>query len=307
MKRLIIKTFLTILVPVVIFTFLMIFVKDNMSKYSHEINAGLAYERLDSLKDVNKIVIISGSSAGFGIVSKMLEDEFHMPVVNTATHAGIGIRMSFEIYKDFLKKGDIVIFCPEYNFSTSRLYGESALLRILSNNLPTQYTKISLRQWQHLFKYVGIHFIDAMKHKHCNSPFEGPYSALSINKYGDVECHREHQDIKNDFEYFGSTMDKETIEYYQYIHEFSKCKGITLIHLPPVTMESVYHREGNEEKLKAMEALMKEINTPFQQPPSRYVLPDSLFFDTVYHLTDSGATVRTQRLVEDIKRFLAEQ
>ena len=73
MKRLIIKTFFTILAPVVVFTFVMLMCPDNLSKLTLEANVGLAYERLDSLKDVNKVVIISGSNGSFGIESKMLE------------------------------------------------------------------------------------------------------------------------------------------------------------------------------------------------------------------------------------------
>ena len=77
MKRLIIKTFIIIIIPIIISSIIMLMKKDNRSLYSHEINASLAYERLDSLKDTNKIVIISGSNGGFSINSKILEDFHH--------------------------------------------------------------------------------------------------------------------------------------------------------------------------------------------------------------------------------------
>ena len=98
---------------------------DNLSYYSHERNFSLAYYRLKALKDSNKIVIIGGSSGAFGFNSRMIHEAFNMLVVNTSFHAGIGIRMQFELYKDLLQKGDIVIFCPEYGngINKGRLYG----------------------------------------------------------------------------------------------------------------------------------------------------------------------------------------
>jgi hypothetical protein len=36
--------------------------------------------------------------------------------------------------------------------------------------------------------------------------------------------------------------------------------------------------------------------------PSDFVLPDSLFFDTVYHLNKKGREIRTKKLIEIIKK-----
>lgn len=306
MRRLIIKTFITILVPVVVFTLVMVLWTDNLSKLAHEKNVLLAYERLDSLKDVNKVVVISGSNGGFGIESQILADSLKMPVVNTSTHAGIGIRMQFEIYKDFLKRGDIVVFCPEYGSGQLRLYGESTLLRVLSTHLPKAYLKMNFRHWCHSFKYIGIHFLDAMEHLHFHRPIEGPYSSSAINRYGDVEYPREHMDIKTNDVFFSATMDEETTAFYQYLHDYLRDNGITLIHLPPALIESAYLNEGNEKNLDSLETYMKKNNIPFQAAPRRYVFPDTLFYDTPYHLTVYGAHLRTLKMVEDVKRVLKE-
>ncbi len=306
MKRLIIKTFFTILAPVVVFTFVMLMCPDNLSKLTLEANVGLAYERLDSLKDVNKVVIISGSNGSFGIESKMLEDSLHLPVVNTSTHAGIGVRMQFEMYKDFLKRGDIVIFCPEYGSGDWRLYGESTLYRVLSTHLPKAYLKLSFRQWCSTFKYVGIHFWDAMDHRHYRYPFEGPYSSSSINRYGDIEYPREHQEVLNpSVVYFSNTMDEEATSYIKYVHDFAKSKGLILVYLPPALIESGY--QSQKSQLCSLEQFMKDNNIPLQASPGRYAFPDTLFYDTPYHLTMYGAHLRTLKMLEDVKRVLAEK
>jgi len=300
MKRLIIKTFIIIIIPVIISSIIMLAKKDNRSKYSHEVNALLAYERLDSLKDTNKIVIISGSNGSFSINSKILEDSLRMPVVNTSTHAGIGIRMQFEIYKDFLKKGDIVIFCPEYCNDWSRLYGSSTLISILSTHLPQAYSKMNLRQWYHNFNTIGIHYAGARRHEKVQ-PYGGPYSASAVNSYGDISYPREHQEIEHMYTVRGE-MDKELTSYYQYIHKFLKDKEITLVYLPPTFMKSNYMERKSQ--IDSLEIFMKDHDIPFQAKPERYVFDDTLYFDTSYHMTNYGADLRTLKMVEDVRRVL---
>lgn len=98
MKKLIFKSTVLIVVPIFVVSIIMLLKKDDWSRLSHEVNVVLAYNRLDSLRGTNKIVIVAGSNGSFSINSEIIEDSLHMPVVNTSTHAGLGVRMQFEIY-----------------------------------------------------------------------------------------------------------------------------------------------------------------------------------------------------------------
>ena len=302
MRRLLIKTTLLILVPVIVVSFFMLLMSDNGSKYSHEVNVALAYQRLDSLRGQKKIVIIAGSNGGFSINSQILHDSLKLPVVNTSTNAGFGVRMQFEIYKGLLEKGDIVVFCPEYYSDKKRLYGESTLFRILSTHMPKAYLKMNLRQWYNTFKYIGIHCQKSIEHIG-NHPFEGAYSEKSVNSFGDISFPRDHHEIKDEYHFKGN-MDDETTAYYQYIHEYSKEKGINLIYLPPTLIESNYISQ--KPQIDSLVTFMQANNIPFRAAPKRYVFNDSLFFDTPYHMTTQGAIIRTQNLVEDIKSIIQE-
>ena len=150
MKRLILKTTLLIFISITFMDIVMLSVKDSYCLHSHEKNAILSYKRLEGLKDTNKIVIIAGSNGQFSINSRMIHKSFNMPVVNTSFHAGMGIRMQFELYKDLLRKGDVVIFCPEYGGGKQRLYGGTTLLRVLGTYMPSAYKKITFSQWVYL-------------------------------------------------------------------------------------------------------------------------------------------------------------
>ena len=246
---------------------------DNASYYSHERNFSLAYYRLKALKDSKKIVIIGGSSGAFGFNSRLIHEAFDLPVVNTCTHAMIGLRMQFETYKDMLRDGDIVILSPEYGGEKERLYGGYNLLRILSSHLPEAYRKLSLRQWLFIYKFIGIHNLGTSRHKDVEE-YDDVYSANALNEFGDIEWERKHKDFIKNYNISG-VMDGELIDYYKYIRDYAKSKGIKLVFLPP--------------------------------PLMKYSFEDSLFFDTPYHMTQEGANIRTKAIIEDLHRLLNDK
>ena len=303
MKKFLVKSALFAIVVCAIIAgidFIMLYRVDKWSIYSNEKNFLLAYNRLTSQRDSCKIVIIGGSNGAFGINSKMIKEAFHLPVINTCTHAGIGIRMQFETYKDLLRNGDIVIFIPEYGGGRGRLYGGSSLLRIASSHLPEIYRKVSLNQWLYLHKYFGIHNKEVYEHSDCIE-FDGAVSAKAINEYGDIEWEREHQDTIKNYTFSGF-MDRDFIAYYKYILSFTKEKGIRLVFLPPTLMKTNFN--SCIKQIDSIANCLKENDIPWQSQPSRYSFPDSLYFDTPYHLTTSGARKRTELLIEDLHRIL---
>lgn len=278
---------------------MMLSIKNNYSLQSHEINYIYSYNRLKALKDSNKIVIISGSNGSFSINSRMIQNAFKKPVVNTSTHAKIGVRMQFESYKDFLHRGDIVVLCPEYGGDKSRLYGGTALLRILSTHMPYAYKLFSFSQWLFLHKYIGIHFEEALKFG--DEEIDMAYSHKALNEYGDIGIERFHGDSIKGCQIEGK-VDREYIDYIKYIRTFTQKKGVLLIFVPPTFMKSEY--DNHIEKIDSIVYSLKCDGIMFDALPERYSFPDSLYFDTPYHMTTIGADKRTALLIEDIRRIL---
>lgn len=270
------------------------------SRNLHERNFMLSYSRLRKLADTNKIVIIAGSNGGFSINSNILQQTFNLPVVNTSTHAGIGIRLQFEAYKDYLKKGDIVVFCPEYGGDIGRLYGGSTTLRIISSHLPCAYLKVSIPQWIYLHKYIGVH-LKEIQSNYTETEIEPQYSIKALNKYGDIECNRPHKDSISSG-YICGDMDLRLVKYIQYIHDYTKEKNVHLVFLPPTLMKSSFDK--NYKQIDSIHSCLKCNGIDWHAEPLRYCFPDTLYYDTEYHMTQEGANLRTKLLVEDMKRVL---
>lgn len=299
MKRLIFKTILLILVPVVLVSAFMLFSKDNYTIHSHEKNVLLSYNKMKALGDTTKMVIIAGSNGCFGINSHILKESFNLPVVNTSTHAGMGSRLQFEIYRKLLHSGDVVIFCPEYYIDKSSFYGESTVLRVLSTFMPEAYLKMSWKQSAYLFKYIGIHFKECLKDRNAKE-FDGPYSLKALNEFGDIEYERKHIKIRDTYKFKGK-MDEDALDYYKDVHAYCKEKGIKLVFLPPVLLKSNYMSQKSQ--IDSLNRQMDSNGISYLVPPQTFVFPDSDFTDTAYHMTSEGANQRTQLLVKILKKY----
>lgn len=287
------------ILTIVVLDVIMLSCKNNYSIRSHEINYVNSYNRLKALKDSNKIVIISGSNGSFSINSKMIHKAFKMPVVNTSTHAKIGVRMQFETYKDLLHRGDVVVLCPEYGGDKSRLYGGTTLLRIISTHMPSAYYKISYSQCFFLHKYIGIHFEEALKYN--DEEIAPAYSNTALNEYGDIGIERLHGDFINGCQIEGK-VDSEYIEYLKYIKAFTQKNGIKLIFVPPTLMKSEF--DAKKEQIDSIVYSLKCNSILYDALPERYSFPDSLYFDTPYHMTTTGTDIRTRFLIGDMRRLL---
>jgi len=207
------------------------------------------------------------------------------------------------MYKQFLKKNDVVVFCPVYYSDLSTLYGESTLLRIVSTHFPQEYFHFSLKQWIHAYNYIGIHLKECIEHRGLKAA-DGPYSDKAINKYGDIDCNRPHGMITVAYKYKG-VIDSDALDYYKSVFSFAREKGIRLIYFPPSLMQRNYLDQ--ERQIDSLALFMKENGISYMADTKRYMFPDSLYCNTPYHMTAEGATINTIQLVEDIKQILLKK
>lgn len=90
-----------------------------MSHWCSEVNR----KKLDAAAQAPspKLVLLGGSATLFGVKASLLESELHVPTVNAATHAALGMAYLLEYGKRCLRPGDTVILVPEFELLD---YGE---------------------------------------------------------------------------------------------------------------------------------------------------------------------------------------
>lgn len=306
MKQFLLKIGLYGLYLVIVELLLLCCISDPMSKSSHEANVRLASERIAHI-DTAKMVIIGGSGCQFGFMSQLLAEHYDRPVVNTGTHACIGLQLQINLFRDYLKSGDIVLLIPEYDqYCSYKLFSgaiDESMLRIMLSNYPRGLGKLTFEQWKMVIPFLPQYISKAFTHSPV--PAYSPYSITSINEYGDVtnwDCRRA---VFQDNPSLNPLLADAHPDILSFIQDFAtQCQenNILLLFFPPAIARSESEQITNY--MYTLDTVMQNNSTPFCVKPERYILPDSLFFDTYYHMVYPGVMLRTEMIIHDVDSIL---
>ena len=310
-------TLLALLVILLPFGMLFSAVLSTPKTYSNTFVGGLneKFDRLNSIED-EKVIIVGGSSVAFGIDSKVMEEYLKKPVVNFGLYAALGTKLMMDLSRSNIGKGDIVILAPELDPQTLSLYfsSEHTLEALDDDYSMAQFVrgdnKLSLLGG--LWKHAGKKF-DLIR-EGIPDP-EGVYNSKSLNEYGDVLPRMTDADGNILWEreqnvmqlYYDPatpidlTPDIVSDEFIDYVNEYIKfCerRGATVF-FSYCPMNSAALTETSDTKTFT-DYLEKNINCEFISMIDSYILDRAYFYDTNFHLNNSGVTVRTKTLIEDV-------
>jgi ribosomal protein S17E len=251
--------------------------------------------------DSPRMIFIGGSNISFGLNSQMIRDSLNINPINTGISAGIGLKYMLDNTVQYIKKGDIIVAPLEYiHYTNDYNHCTEPLLRIIMDVNKKKLRLLSFRQACNLLAYFPKYLISKLKP---NAYFDiyFPYNnARSFNEYGD-ECAHWNMENRSFSPY--SRLDDFNRQIIDKLKDFEKIanrEGARFyITYPSYMDESFYKSEDIIELIR--NELEKNFNNKILGYPTRYMMPDSLMFDTSYHLNKTGADIRTARLIEDIK------
>lgn len=264
---------------------------------SHNINPALQKQRLAACKEP-KLVVIGGSNASLGLKSELLHEHYGRPIFNTGNNASVGLRMQIAMFEQYLTKDDIVVVIPEYHQFGRVFWGTTILCHVLMTDkvfvkhiTPYQALRLSAdwNEWIALAKEAA------------DPDYTGKlaYSSASLNEYGDVANQREH----TAFEPFDiSSVGTLKRAPFRYLESFiERCEATTIL-MPPIIDRQSY--ENLSELIDSVAVELEVRGIPFAVDTRRYAWPDSMFYDTGYHLTTAAAEERTKMLIHDMDSIL---
>lgn len=263
-------------------------------------------QRLQSI-DEPKIVLIGNSNLAFGIDSKMIEEEFGMPVVNMGYYGGLGNAIHESMVKLGVSDGDIVILCHTDYYDYDTILDTKYAWEALETH--TEYLPLIRKQdILPLLKAYPGYVVTAAAMKLKGSPGnvseEGTsFTRSAFNEYGDI-CLR--------FDGVSYTFTEESVtlprvneictDRINSINKYVQEQGATMIvaaypipdgeYTPPVEEYNAFEKELRN-------ALDCEVISDF----SDYFIPYEYFYDGAHHLTEEGAEIRTAQLIEDIRKW----
>jgi hypothetical protein len=253
--------------------------------------------------DSPRIIFIGGSNLSFGLNSQMIKDSLNVNPVNTGIMANLGFKYMANNVLRYIKKGDIIIAALEYEHYTlryDRVTGESLRMTMDVNreNIRISSFREALDVLSAMPSYSFSKF----------SPFEYIvfnenkrnviYSVHSFNEYGDTDVHW-GMDVRGFSPYAVGKVNQRTMDRIQEFEQNAERKGAVLYISYPGFNEKSFR--ASEDRITVIQNELKKRNFKILGTPARYMMPDSLMFDTPYHLNKKGVDTRTKRLIEDIE------
>ena len=269
------------------------------------------YSRLKNVPG-KRIIVIGGSGMAFAVDSALLEQEFPgYTAVNMGMYADLGVRFLLDLTENELREGDIVILSPEQHPQTLSGYfgaksalmgtdGHVSLLRYVSREdlgaligaLPG-FTLEKLR-----FMSTGDH-----------PEGEGIYKRSSFNEYGDIESPLASANIMPGYydpsvtvSYDSSVLEDAFAERLRSYAAHAHKKGAEVYwYFCPANRLAVDASASPED---FYDFLYETLDFPILGDPANAVMDEAWFFDTDFHLNQSGRTVFTVQLIRDLKAQL---
>lgn len=307
MKKFIIHFFIFILFPIIV-----LLVAISLPPFSGERNTFL-YSKIekDSLLKKTKeprLILIGGSNLALGLNSQMIKDSLNINPINTGLDCNIGLSYMIKNTIPYIKRNDVVVISLEYEqFYDKNMYGGYPNPIIEFSISKGNLSRLDYNQFINLMKQtpsfsfsklkIWNYFKDSYKDKSIN------YKRNSFNNYGDHVTHWYSPSLKPvSTKSIGKDFNPDIISTLMQFNNFLKTKNSKLfISFPPFQKSSF---DNNRIKLRYLYTQIEKSNLPIISYYENYVMPDSLMFDSPYHLIKNGVDIRTNKLIIDLKKVI---
>jgi hypothetical protein len=256
-----------------------------------------------------RIIFIGGSNLSFGLNSQLLKDSLHLNPINTAIHAGIGLKFMINHSKSFVESNDIIVLVPEYTqYFDNTANGAEALFRLIFDvNLSgiSQLDYAQIKQIVQFFPKFVISKFNPSEYTVENNNELRIYDRSSFNEFGDAVAH--WGDTVKTFEIENLNDRKLNNDVFLMIQEFSnyvKFKNARLFVSFPCYDQNSFIKNSSEINLIYKNLLKTEVS--LLGSPEQFSLMQQYNYNSPYHLTFLGANKRTTLLIKLIKEELGK-
>jgi len=268
------------------------------------------HQLLAAKKVKPRIILVGGSNLSFGIYSPLIEQEFDMEVINSAIHAGYGLKYIIDDIKPFIKERDIVILAPEYShFFDNFFYGDQALIQSISV-YPSNWKILNWQQILICTKFLPKEALVKIK-SYLTTFFKttnnvDSYHRKSFNRHGDAVNHWNYPKPESTPTMtLSGELNQVAIDYVRDFSKYIEQKNAHFYFSFPCLNQSSFKK--SEAAINTLYAKISKEDFEIIAKPFDYSTEDSLHFDTHYHLTKEGQYFRTKMLIDDLKEYGLEE
>lgn len=276
------------------------------SKESHDYLAAMNHKikLLDSVPSP-RLIFAGGSNVCFGIDSKRISDSIGLPVIDTALHASIGLKMQIELVESRIRPDDILVIMPEIAQFYGHLNGEAETLSGMILHLESESNVAELirtmNREQLMNMVIGLPGAVFGRAKENAMPVsDSTYNALAFNQNGDQQWHwNDHKRYKVTFPTTSKPFDERSVSYLADKVTELRSAGVKVILFPPTMMQSYYDLNGD--RLDKVYEELSSMGIDFDLPSGAHVMPDDYALDTMYHMNKLGVDSLSTLLIDELK------
>jgi len=268
------------------------------------------YKRLQDTPSP-KIVLIAGSNFAYGINSKLIADSLQKPVVNMAIHYDYGAKFMLNQITPELRKGDTVIMGFEYIIESN---GNKSEQLLMAKYFPKakEWMKFDdifeeIRENGQLRITTFKNILERLfKNKEINYQVSDTVSVFfrgGTNQYGDLISHYNNPPMKTIPRAILSDKVslKDAIADMNFFYKTMKSRGVKVYFVYPTYSKANYDLDKPIIE-KYQKEYQKYAKFPILGKPTDFVFADSLYQDMAYHLTQKGGEIRTQKIIQLVKK-----
>lgn len=273
-------------------------------------------KKIDSLKKIKeqKILIVAGSNAMFGVDSKILSKAFDMKVFNFGVNAGIELPLTLYLAQRAINSGDIVIMPLEYTmYSYDGKMGVQMIDYLVSRQREF-FLNLSFQEKLYLLWKIDLkRVIDGYFDKSNSKVEAGLYGYKNIDENGDqigsdlkYRLDVYFNSISTKPENYADEFNKDNLSW-RYLEEFviwCEKRDVKVYFMPPSLMKNEQYFQADRWYYENLEKVMSQKGFNFVGNPFEYMYDKEYYFDTNYHLINEARVFRTKKMVEDLKEVL---
>lgn len=256
-----------------------------------------------------RLIFVGGSGVALGLDSELIETQVQRPVLNMGVNAGFGLHYMLAQVKPWVKPGDTILIVPEYeHFYGDLLEGDQNLLWALRIQ-PEMFWRLSWRQLLHVLPEFPI-FIQQRVQEIVRAKPDPIYNRSAFTVRGDFVSHLDLPSTPLALSAIDSSqsLNRTALQLLRDFRREVERQGAQVYLIYPAIAESFWTFGKNRQVIETLNSTILQQNV--MQPltaPADMVWPDTMFFDTVYHLTRQGRQLRSELLAERLAALLGNK
>ena len=308
MRQFVRRMSLFVLMIVIVHLLLILPIPADRNQYLQEYNHKI--ELLETTPSP-RIIFIGGSNTAFGISSPVIADSLGCHVVNFGLHGGIGIRYPMEDARSYVREGDVMAIQIEYAHFFGETCNAETMPKLMVATCWRKAMGMTFAEWRAVVSGLPMLAFSNLK-RLILWPFRGTldsptpsdhykYTASGFNEYGDEVSHLNYPStpyLYKDRKDFGHVDSDFCLWLQSCLNDYER-RGAVIVMLPPSCTESCFSASYSVDISKAL----RDIGYPYVAEPQEMTVPDSLSFDSGYHLNREGVLLNTRKIIRILSDF----